>query len=209
MNQEALAALTPGFTGADLANLVNETALLATRRNADAAAPRAAEKLVFDDLSTGAAGDLAEATDVARSMVARFGMDEGLGSVSYETDRSALLGPVEGQTYLERKYSEATAQRIDGAVKRVIDQAFARSLALLRANRAVLEEGARRLLESETLDEEALRDLAKGLVGCTIASPRIALPARRRASPQPSRALVEQRARRDVSSRCSGTQESC
>src|SRR5207244_2256426 len=55
---------------------------------------RAAEKLVFDRFSTGAADDLAKATDIARSMVARFVMDDDLGGVSYESDRSALLGPV-------------------------------------------------------------------------------------------------------------------
>jgi cell division protease FtsH len=126
---------------------------------------RAAEKLVFDEFSTGAADDLAKATDIARSMVARFGMDEDLGSVSYETDRSTLLGPVEGQTFLERKYSEATAQKIDAALKRVIDSSFARALGLLRQHRAVLEKGARRLLETETLDEDALRKLASEMVG--------------------------------------------
>ena len=254
VDAEKVAALTPGFTGADLANLANEAALLATRRKAQAVAltdfneaierivaglekrhrlliprereivahhemghalvamilpgtetlhkvsiiprgvgalgytiqrptddrflmtkgeledkiavllgGRAAEKLVFDRFSTGAADDLAKATDIARSMVARFGMDDELGGVSYESDRSAILGPVEGQTYLERKYSEATAQRIDVALKRVIDRAFARSLTILRANRAVLSEGARRLLEAETLEEDALRELAKKL----------------------------------------------
>jgi cell division protease FtsH len=256
VDPENLAALTPGFTGADLANLANEAALLATRRNAPAVAltdftqaierivaglekknrllipkerdivahhemghalvalalpgmesihkvsiiprgvgslgytiqrptedrflmtkielenkvamllgGRAAEKLVFDEFSTGAADDLAKATDIARSMVARFGMDEDLGSVSYETDRSTLLGPVEGQTFLERKYSEATAQKIDAALKRVIDSSFARALGLLRQHRAVLEKGARRLLETETLDEDALRKLASEMVG--------------------------------------------
>ena len=124
---------------------------------------RAAEKLVFDRFSTGAADDLAKATDIARSMVARFGMDDDLGGVSYESDRSALLGPVEGQTYFERKYSEATAQRIDAALKRIIDRAFARSLAILRADRAVLSEGARRLLEAETLEEDALQAFASKL----------------------------------------------
>ncbi len=254
VDAEKVAALTPGFTGADLANLANEAALLATRRKAQAVAltdfneaierivaglekkhrlliprereivahhemghalvalslpgtetlhkvsiiprgigalgytiqrptddrflmtkgeledkvavllgGRAAEKLVFERFSTGAADDLAKATDIARSMVARFGMDDELGGVSYESDRSAFLGPVEGQTYFERKYSEATAQRIDAALKRVIDRAFARALAILRANRAVLNDGARRLLEAETLEEDALRDLANKL----------------------------------------------
>jgi cell division protease FtsH len=255
VDAEKVAALTPGFTGADLANLANEAALLATRRRAQAvslrdvneaierivaglekknrlliprereivahhemghalvalALPgtetvhkvsiiprgigalgytirrptddrflmtkgeledkvavllggRAAEKLIFDRVSTGAADDLAKATDIARSMVARFGMDEELGGVSYETDRSAFLGPGEAQTYFERKYSEATAQRIDLAVKRVIDRAFSRAFDILKSNRAVLVEGARKLLDAETLEEDALLELAKMLV---------------------------------------------
>jgi len=104
-------------------------------------------------------------------------MDDELGGVSYESDRSMFLGPVEGQTYVERKYSEATAQRIDGAVKRIIDRAFSRSLSLLRANRAVLNEGARRLLEAETLEEDALRELAKKISPQVPAAAAVAEPA--------------------------------
>ena len=78
---------------------------------------RAAERLVFDKLSTGAADDLAKATDIARSMATRYGMEDALGSVAYETDRAPLLGTIEWQTYLERQFSEETAREIDEAVK--------------------------------------------------------------------------------------------
>ena len=253
MGVEDIAALTTGFSGADLANLVNEAALLATRRRAKVvitddfthaierivaglekrnrlinprerkivayhemghalvsmALPgvdevhkvsiiprgigalgytiqrptedrflmtehelrakiavlmggRAAEKLVFDHLSTGAADDLARATDIARSMVARYGMDAELGSVSYETERNHFLG---GRTagYLERNYSEATAQAMDAAVRTVLHEVFAQALEILSANRAILDVAATRLLEVETLDEAALRELARNL----------------------------------------------
>lgn len=82
---EQIATLTTGFSGADLANLVNEAALIATRRGGDAVtlADFTAAVLVFNALSTGAADDLAKATDIARSMVTRYGMDAALGHVAY------------------------------------------------------------------------------------------------------------------------------
>ena len=251
---EQVAALTTGFTGADLANLVNEAATVATRRKADhvtltdftqaieritaglekknrllnpwerevvafhemghalvaLATPgtdavhkvsiiprgigalgytiqrptedrylmsreeledkisvllggRAAEVLVFGKLSTGAADDLARATDIARAMVMRYGMDESLGFVIHDKERGSFLGQ-DGEYFpAPRPYSEATAQAIDIAVRQILHDVFERTLALLRGHRELLDAGARRLLEVETLDEEALRVLASGL----------------------------------------------
>jgi cell division protease FtsH len=252
---EAVAALTPGFTGADLANLVNEAALLATRRAADFVtltdftqaieritaglekrnrllnlherevvahhemghalvalslpgvdpvqkvsiiprgiaalgytmqrptedrflmdrgelfnrmtlllAGRAAETLVFPDVSTGAADDLTKATDIARSMVTRFGMDPNLGLVAYETDRSSFLHPAGGDDWQPRHYGDATAGAIDGAIRRLIDDAFARAQSILAANKALLLESARELLAHETLSEDELKPFAARLV---------------------------------------------
>ncbi|SMX48822.1 ATP-dependent zinc metalloprotease FtsH 4 [Maliponia aquimaris] len=123
---------------------------------------RAAEELVFGHLSTGAADDLARATDIARSMVARYGMDADLGNVSYETDRGTFLG---GSTpgYFERSYSEATAEALDRAVREVLRGVSARAMEILTDNRAILERAANRLLEVETLDEAALQDLTRDL----------------------------------------------
>tara|TARA_B100000614_G_scaffold32139_3_gene24788 strand:- start:130 stop:2004 length:1875 start_codon:yes stop_codon:yes gene_type:complete len=254
VDPEIVAALTTGFSGADLANLVNEAALLATRRKADAvgmddftraierivaglekknrlmnpkerkivafhemghalvsmALPgvdqvhkvsiiprgigslgytiqrptedrflmtreelenkiavllggRAAEKLVFGHLSTGAADDLAKATDIARSMVAHYGMDEELGYVSYDEQRPVFLGDAR-QGYTERRYSEATAEKMDNAVKRVIDDAFARTFAILQENRVLLDRAAEELLAKETLDTQALKALRDEVV---------------------------------------------
>ncbi|WP_110649242.1 ATP-dependent zinc metalloprotease FtsH [Salinicola peritrichatus] len=252
VDAEKVAALTPGFSGADLANLVNEAALLATRRRAEAvtmadfnnaverivaglekrnrvlnprereivahhemghalvamAVPgvdpvhkvsiiprgigalgytiqrptedrflmareelenkiavllggRAAEKIIYGHLSTGAADDLVKATDIARAMVARYGMDEELGHVSYDTDRPGFLGTGDQSSWLNRRYSEATAERMDAAVKAIIDRVFARTVAILEANRALLEETARELLDRETLDEPDLAAVAE------------------------------------------------
>jgi cell division protease FtsH len=251
---DQVAALTTGFSGADLANLVNEAALLATRRKGSAitlddftraierivaglekrnrllnpkertivayhemghalvsmALPggdvvhkvsiiprgvgalgytiqrptedrflmtkeeledkiamilggRAAERLVFDHLSTGASDDLVRATDIARSMVSRYGMDEKLGSVAYDTERSPFMQPSPGQSYLERRFSEDTAREIDLAVRRIIDSLADRTFRILEENRAVLERCAKRLLEVETLDQPQLIELTKDL----------------------------------------------
>ncbi|SES67329.1 ATP-dependent zinc metalloprotease FtsH [Oceanicella actignis] len=248
---EKIAALTPGFSGADLANLVNEAALLATRRKAEAvtmedftnaverivaglekrnrllneterrvvahhemghalvamATPgadpvhkvsiiprgvgalgytiqrptedrflmtreelegkiavllggRAAEAIVFGHLSTGAADDLAKATDVARAMAARYGMIPELGHVSYDSEKQGFLGP-SGEGWMTRRYSEETARRIDQAVREVIDAAYARARAVLEANRDLLLRSAAELLERETLAGEALERIAR------------------------------------------------
>ena len=251
---EQIAALTPGFTGADLANLVNEATLLATRRKADAvtmddfnnaveriiaglekrnrllnprereivayhemghalvamALPgvdpvhkvsiiprgigslgytiqrptedrflmtkeeleskmavllggRAAEWLVFGHLSTGASDDLVKVTDIARAIVARYGMTEKLGHVALERDRRSLLTPdpvYQGPS--ERDYSEKTAAILDEEVRRIVDNAFERTLVLLKERRALLERSAKLLLERETITEDELRSLADG-----------------------------------------------
>ncbi len=254
VDPDEIAALTTGFTGADLANLVNEAALLATRRKGKSvtmddftgaierivaglekknrlmnpkereivafhemghalvslATPgtdvvhkvsiiprgigalgytiqrptedrflmtrdelenkiavllggRAAENLIFGHTSTGAADDLAKATDIARAMVARYGMDEGLGHAAYDSDRAPMLGVPEGLMPTSRNYSEAIAERIDTGIQTILDAAFDRALKSLRSNRKVLDKCAAELLEHETLDAAELGKLTKGL----------------------------------------------
>ena len=124
---------------------------------------RAAEWLVFGHLSTGAADDLAKATDIARSMVVRYGMDEELGFVSYDDRRPSFLNEV-SYPNVERRYSEATAEKIDAAVKRVVDRVFDRTMSILERNREILERGARELLARETLTETDLKALAHDLI---------------------------------------------
>jgi cell division protease FtsH len=250
---EAVAALTPGFTGADLANLVNEAALLATRSSAEAVSlddftraierivaglekknrllnpkerevvayhemghalvamslpgvdpvhkisiiprgigalgytiqrptedrflmtrdelenkmavllgGRAAEHLIFEHLSTGAADDLAKATDIARSMVTRYGMDETLGHVVYQSETPLFLGyPMPGNSH--RDVSDETAQRIDNAISGFVQAAFDRAERILRERREVLERGAQQLLAKETLAQPDLQELQRAL----------------------------------------------
>jgi cell division protease FtsH len=135
---------------------------------------RAAERIVFGHLSTGAADDLVRATDIARSIVTRYGMDAGLGSVAYDAERSAFLTPVPGMLSGERRFSEETAREIDLAVRRITDHGLARATAILERNRAILERTARRLLEVETLDQAALKALADGLAAAPAEIPAAA-----------------------------------
>src|SRR5512145_1907982 len=113
---------------------------------------RAAEHAVFGHLSTGAADDLSKATDIARSMMTRYGMGDTLGPVTYETEPSGFLG----QGGARRLYAEETAREIDVAVRDLVRSAFERARAILLANRALLDESARSLLEKETLGGDQL-----------------------------------------------------
>jgi cell division protease FtsH len=254
VSAEEIAALTPGFTGADLATLVNEAALLATRRNAEnivmadftaaieriiaglekknrilspkereivayhemghalvaSVLPgvdrvqkisiiprgigalgytiqrptedrflmtedelqnkmavllggRAAERLIFGQVSTGAADDLAKASDIARSAAAQYGMVPSLGDVAYDRIHQQFLqGAQQPGGWLERSYAEQTAREIDCAVREMVSGAADRALAELEKRRVILERGAKLLLEKETLSAADLHKLLNG-----------------------------------------------
>ena len=121
---------------------------------------RAAEVLMLGELSTGAADDLAKATDIARDMVTRYGMDPGLGHESFDARRPVSPETAGPWGAAPRSLSEETMRRIDAAQSALMAEAFATATAVLTRYRAVLERGAQALLEHETLDEEALRDIA-------------------------------------------------
>ena len=233
-----IAATTPGMVGADLANLVNEAALLAARRNHDAvteadftdaleriilgaerqvmlsledrrrtayhegghaivgmltpgadpvrkvsiiprglalgvtfSAPdsdrfsysepeieakikvalggRAAEEVVFDEISTGAESDIQQLTEIARQMVGRWGMSEAIGPVAV-IPRDGVGPFLPGAA----EVSPATHQRIDDEVRRIVEEAHHEVVSLLKENRSKLDSLAKALLEHETLDEE-------------------------------------------------------
>ncbi|UVK96984.1 ATP-dependent zinc metalloprotease FtsH [Pseudomonas sp. B21-048] len=239
-----IAEITTGFTGADLANLVNEAAIVATRRDAEAVnlddftaaverliaglerksnlldpderrvvayhemghalaastlpamdpvhkvsivpraigslgytlqrptedhfliscqtlkdrivvlmSGRAAEDLVYGQISTGAADDLGRATDIARQLITRFGMSPELGQSVLERQNATYLGD-RMATVGEKDYSEQTAREIDLGIRALLDEAYQRAKALLASRRADLDEGARLLLEKETLTPE-------------------------------------------------------
>jgi len=112
-------------------------------------AGRAAEKLIFSTFSTGASDDIMRATDLARRMVAEFGMSEKLGSVRYASQGLQFLG---GAGLDFSNISPKTAELIDSEVQRIINEEYERAQRLLRRHRAVLENLTRQLLEQETLD---------------------------------------------------------
>jgi cell division protease FtsH len=244
---DEVAALTPGFSGADLANLVNEAAIMATRRSAtditmdDFTAAierivaglekksrilipferelvayhetghalvtlalqgvetvqkisiiprgigalgyniqrptedrylmtrdelkdkmtsllggRAAEVLVLDKLSTGAADDLDKATDIARNMVTRYGMDETLGLATYAEQPSPYLGDVVAPQWQRRVHSERVAGEIDAAVAALVSEAFDQATEILSSNRQLLDDTAEKLLQQETLSGDEI-----------------------------------------------------
>lgn len=124
---------------------------------------RAAEKLVFGELSTGAADDLARATDIARDMITRFGMDEGLGYIAFEAQRPRFLDTPE-LAHGGCRVAESTQARIDQAIRDIVMGVFERAYRILDINRAVLERCARELLARETLDESDIRQLTQGLI---------------------------------------------
>jgi len=123
---------------------------------------RAAEKMVFSHLSTGAADDLAKVTDIARDMVTRYGMDESIGYVAWEAQAHTVMD-LPGLQSGGCPRSPQTQQHIDNAVRGIVMTCFERSTALLAQHRAVLETAARALLEKETLDEAALRTLTAAM----------------------------------------------
>jgi cell division protease FtsH len=112
---------------------------------------RAAEVLVFDKLSTGAADDLEKATNIARNMVTRYGMDESLGPATYAEQPANYLGDIVTPQLQRRGYSERVAGEIDAAVRTLVSEALERAIEILINNRQLLNETAEKLLQQESL----------------------------------------------------------
>lgn len=116
---------------------------------------RAAEDIVFGEISTGASNDLERVTEIARRMVTTFGMSEKLGNISFtESGEQNFLGGVQS-----RAYSEDTARIIDAEIKSIIDHAYDKTKNLLNQKRDKLEELAQRLLEKEVLDKKTIESI--------------------------------------------------
>ena len=111
---------------------------------------RVAEKLVLDDISTGASNDIQRATKIARGMVTHYGMSDNLGPMTYSGDDDEVFL---GRDFAKsRNYSEEVAAQIDREMRSIIDKAYHKAEALLRDNLAKLHDVAKALLEKETLD---------------------------------------------------------
>ena len=121
---------------------------------------RAAELLVFDEVTTGASSDLERSTDIARQMVTRYGMSRKLGPRTFgKTDELIFLGRDIAET---RNYSEAVAEQIDDEVTEIIMRAHERATEVLRSRREDLDRVSEYLLEHETMDIAALEVLLRG-----------------------------------------------
>jgi cell division protease FtsH len=117
---------------------------------------RAAEEIVYGELSSGAGNDLERATDLARRMVAELGMSDVLGPVSFHRRRSQFLQAMEEPA---GDFSEDTARTIDAEVRRILVHEYERARAVLARERGALEELTRRLLEQEVVERDELRAL--------------------------------------------------
>lgn len=123
---------------------------------------RAAEMIIYGQASTGAADDLAKATDIARNMVTRFGMNEKLGYVTYESEPNGYLQKNFMASLEQRMYSDETAREIDEQVRQIVENAYNRAFSMLNQRRHLLENSARRLLEKETLTQDELEEIVAG-----------------------------------------------
>jgi cell division protease FtsH len=122
---------------------------------------RAAEELVFSDVTTGAANDLEQVTDTARSMVTRYGMSDSLGPMTFgQKEELVFLGKEIGE---QRDYSEAVAQEIDREVRGIVHGAYERAKDVLIRYRDRLDRIAERLIEVETLDHDEFVALFEGV----------------------------------------------
>ena len=120
---------------------------------------RAAEELVFQDISTGASNDIDRASEIARDMVARYGMSKRIGTVSYHSEDEVFIGGSYGKT---KSYSENVAGQIDEEVKAVIDAAYDRCTAILTEHRRKLDAVAEFLLKHESMTGEQFRAVMEG-----------------------------------------------
>jgi cell division protease FtsH len=155
---------------------------------------RVAEELVYGDVSTGAQNDLQRATDMARHMVAQYGMSERLGQVTVEVpQQSPYLATPDGPA-LRTAYSEKTAQIIDDEVAKLLGEAHARVRETLTQRRAVLDALAQRLLEHEVVERQTLDDLlaaASDSAGRPPESSAESAAPRPRTAAEPPRSLPE------------------
>src|SRR4051812_20675419 len=122
-------------------------------------AGRIAEEVVSGDISSGAAGDIQQATNMARAMVTQWGMSDRIGMIQYgDDDEYVFLGR---EVSRAKVYSESTAQEIDTEVKRIIDEAYKTAKEIITTNQDKLELIAKSLLEYETLDGLQVEEIVR------------------------------------------------
>jgi cell division protease FtsH len=116
---------------------------------------RSAEEIIFGSITTGASNDLQRATELADKMVTSYGMSEVLGPLAYQKQQNQFLGGME----MARNVSPATSEAIDKEIKVIVENAHTKALAILHANRDLLESISEKLLETEVIEGEFLTNL--------------------------------------------------
>ena len=116
---------------------------------------RSAEEIIFGSITTGASNDLQRATDLADKMVTSYGMSKVLGPLAYQKQQNQFLGGME----MARNVSPATSEAIDKEIKAIVENAHAKALAILNANRDLLESISEKLLETEVIEGDFLTSL--------------------------------------------------
>jgi cell division protease FtsH len=116
---------------------------------------RSAEEIIFGSITTGASNDLQRATDLADKMVTSYGMSDTLGPLAYQKQQSQFLGGME----MARNVSPATSEAIDQEIKTIVETAHEKALAILKANRHLLEAISEKLLETEVIEGDSLTAL--------------------------------------------------
>ncbi|MDB5805810.1 MAG: ATP-dependent metallopeptidase FtsH/Yme1/Tma family protein [Betaproteobacteria bacterium] len=120
---------------------------------------RIAEEVVMGQMSTGASNDFERATKLARDMVTRYGMSDTLGTMVYvDTESDGYMGKMSAKSV-----SEATQQKVDGEIRRILDEQYALARRLIETNRDKLDAMAKALLEWETIDADQVNDIMAGL----------------------------------------------
>ena len=154
-----------GSTGGHTRYLPEEDRKLWTRNQfesvlAAALGGRVAEEVVFEEMTTGASNDLEQATNVARTMVTRYGMSEKLGPRTFgKREELVFLGK---ELHEQRDYSDRVAEQIDEEVHGLIEKAYKTAQGLLKANGSTLKRVAEYLLTNETVQGDDLQELLKG-----------------------------------------------
>jgi cell division protease FtsH len=121
---------------------------------------RIAEEIFMNQMTTGASNDFQRATDMARKMVTQWGMSETLGTMVYaEEEGEIFLGR---SVTTHKNISEATMQKVDAEIRRIVDEQYALARRLIEANRDKMEAMAKALLEWETIDTEQIEDIMTG-----------------------------------------------
>ena len=118
---------------------------------------RIAESLIFDDITTGASQDIKQATATAKDMVTKYGFSDSIGLINYADEDEVFIGRDFGHT--SRGYSEEVAKTIDGEVKKIIDQAYAKAKNILEENIDILHACANLLIEKERIDRKEFEAL--------------------------------------------------